>query len=154
MFWLPLIAIASSLINQEQQKKADRQALLNDEVVGIAKQRAQQLGANPFAVEAAGFPTDWQKLQHAHNQQTNTLGTALQAASAIGGGGGVGATDSSSGDSASPGIAWHGGDMNASTSMDGSSNAFSPGGMDSQTDSLMKRLDDYGIDYGGRRLIA
>jgi hypothetical protein len=140
---IQLIALAASLLQQQAAKKRERQDLLNQQVNSINKMRAQELGANPYALAGIDNTVQWGHLNRAQREQGDSnIGTALQAMGSLG-------SDSSAKDGFSQAKAYAGGDV-------GGSGGISPGGHDFlgptesslDGDNLLKRLDDYGIDYG------
>lgn len=86
MPWIiPLITIATSILGKDAERRKARNASLNGELQDIADQRTQQLGGNPYSAGVGRFAIDHQRTMSGVNNAGSTLGTALQAYSAIDG---------------------------------------------------------------------
>lgn len=135
MWWLPLVALASSALQKHGAEKREREELLQEQLRSIDKAQAARWGADPMALASIDFPGQQAKLKHAQSERQNTLGSTLQAISALSDSGGSDLSD----DGYQQKTAYAGADA---------SDPIGIGNSDiSGENDLLKRLDDYGIDY-------
>lgn len=154
---LPLVMLATTLLQQNADKKRQRRDLLNEQISSLNKLKMQRWGTDPFVVEGVGNIEQWGKLNRAQADQSSNVGPLIQAIAGM-----------TSGEAGSPSS----GPLERSEDYSGAKDysggnlggalGVTPGGHDFSSpfgatkssldgDSLLDRLDKYGIDYGGRQ---
>lgn len=152
MVW-PLVALAVGLAQKAVSDQNERLALKKAQRISGYNHLADVWGgADEGPAQVAAVKQQWADLRRSQAERGNMLGTAIQVLGALDTGG--------AGDGFDKKTAFAGGDVGSSggISAGGGHNFDSSSGATENSldgDSLLKRLDEYGIDYGGRqRLIG